>query len=105
MEEFKQIDIHEAKNLIDQGDLNIIDLRDPESYEDSHIENAVFVDQESIEDFIATADKKKPLVCYCYKGFGSQGASEYFKEQGFESVYSIMGGFEAWSSENSTTTK
>jgi len=93
---FEQININEAKALIENGQVTIVDIRDKDSYEESHIENAIRVDEENIENFLLTVDKTKPLICYCYQGISSQGAAEYFHHQGFQKVYSIQGGFEQW---------
>ncbi len=32
----------------------------------------------------------------CYHGISSQGAAQYLINQGFDAVYSVDGGFEAW---------
>ena len=92
----KQIDIREAKKLTENGDLIIVDVRDPQSYEEAHIEQAISLNDQNIESFMAKTDKKKPLLCYCYHGFSSQSAAAYFLSNGFEDVYSMDGGFEAW---------
>ncbi|MDE0931482.1 MAG: rhodanese-like domain-containing protein, partial [Halioglobus sp.] len=42
------------------------------------------------------ADRDQPLLIYCYHGNSSQGAADYFFNQGFEDVYSMDGGYEAW---------
>ncbi len=94
--EFKQITIDDAKKMIDTAKVTIVDIRDPESFQGGHISNAVSVNPNNIDDFLKTADKKAPLVCYCYHGISSQGAAEYFAQNGFLEVYSIEGGFEAW---------
>ena len=95
----EEIDIKKAKDLIDQGGVTIVDIRDSASFEEAHIKDAIAVDDRNIEDFLKTADKSKPLICYCYHGINSQGASGYFSENGFETVYSIIGGFEEWRAE------
>ena len=41
MEAFEQIDIHKAKELIDATAVTVIDIRDPESYKQAHIPNAI----------------------------------------------------------------
>jgi len=46
--------------------------------------------------FLAAADRDQPLLVYCYHGNSSQGAADYFFNQGFEDVYSMDGGYEAW---------
>jgi len=43
------------------------------------------------------ADAKKPVLVMCYHGISSRGAAQFLIGQGFESVYSVDGGFEAWS--------
>ncbi len=96
MDGFECIDIHKAKEMIDRENVAIIDVRDPASFEDAHIEKAVFITDQTVESFMKTADKNKPLVCYCYHGNNSQMAAVYFLENGFKHVYSIDGGFEAW---------
>ncbi len=38
----------------------------------------------------------QPAVVVCYHGRSSQGAAQYLAEQGFDTVYSMDGGFESW---------
>jgi len=96
MENFKQIDVHQAKEMMDKGDVTIVDIRDPDSFQSAHIADAIAVTDQNIQSFLATGDKDKPLICYCYRGFSSQDAAEYFAKSGFKEVYSIEGGFEKW---------
>jgi thiosulfate sulfurtransferase len=39
---------------------------------------------------------EQPILVMCYHGISSQGAAQYLVNQGFEEVYSVDGGFEAW---------
>jgi len=96
MESFQEVDVQKAKELIDQGNLTIVDIRDPDSFESGHIDNAVPVNDTNIDEFVSTADKSIPLLCYCYMGVSSQNACQHFKEQGFETVYSMAGGYTEW---------
>jgi thiosulfate sulfurtransferase len=93
---FKCISIDEAKALIDKGSITIADVRDADTYLASNIENAINIQQESMDTFLAAADRDQPLLVYCYHGNSSQGAADYFFNQGFEDVYSMDGGYEAW---------
>lgn len=93
---YKCISIDEAKMLIDKGQATIADVRDAGSYRAGSIENAVNVQQENVEEFLAAAEKNKPVIVYCYHGHSSQGAADYFFSQGYPEVYSIDGGYEAW---------
>ena len=91
-----QIDIHKAKELIDQQDVTIVDIRDDQSFLEGHIAKAVQVNDGNIDDFLKNIDKQKTIICYCYHGYSSQAAADLFKENGFKTVYSLIGGFEAW---------
>ena len=96
--EVRQKEIEEFKTDITQGDLVIIDIRDPSSFEAEHIPGALAIGDSNIEEFVGSADKSKKTVIYCYHGNSSMGAVEYFQEQGFTDVYSLAGGFAAWES-------
>lgn len=74
----------------------LIDIRDRASFEQAHIEGAVHVDNSTVSDFLRQADKLRPLVVYCYHGNSSQGAADYFNQQGFASTFSLDGGYEVW---------
>jgi thiosulfate sulfurtransferase len=93
---FKRISAKEAKELIDTKDVNLVDVRDPRSYESGHLAGAVNVQDDNLDEYLRTADKAKPTLVYCYHGNSSQGGAAYFFDQGFEEVYSVDGGFEAW---------
>ncbi len=41
-------------------------------------------------------DFDTPVMVMCYHGNSSKGAAQYLLQQGYDVVYSIDGGFEAW---------
>ncbi len=90
------INIEQVKKLIDEQTVTVADIRDPQSYQAAHIEDAVQINDSNVQEFVASADKTKPLLVYCYHGHSSQSAAEYFTTMGFTDVYSMDGGFEAW---------
>lgn len=97
--EFKRIDVQETRKLLDaspENGLQIIDIRDGQSYANGHISSALHLDNSNVQSFIANADSTKPLIVYCYHGNMSQSAAAYFGEQGFEETYSMDGGFSDW---------
>jgi thiosulfate sulfurtransferase len=93
---YKRISIDEAKALIDAGGVTIGDVRDADNFAAARIENAIHVAHETMDEFLAVADKDTPLLLYCYHGNSSQGAANYFFELGYKEIYSMDGGFEAW---------
>lgn len=95
MEKFQHISPDEAAKLIDQG-AQVVDIRDTQSYFTQHVDGALCLGSDNLHDFIQEADLDAPLVVYCYHGISSQSAANLLADQGFEEVYSLDGGFEAW---------
>ncbi|WP_101759955.1 thiosulfate sulfurtransferase GlpE [Oceanicoccus sp. KOV_DT_Chl] len=96
MGNFQRISTTQAKQLIAQGDIAIVDVRDGQSYHNGHIDQAILLDNSSVNQFIASTEKSTPVLVYCYHGNSSQNAAQFLFEQGFAEVYSMDGGFEAW---------
>lgn len=101
-EKFKKMNIHEAKKMMDENTVTVVDVRDEDSFNTSHIQGAILISDSNVEKFVQEADKQIPLICYCYHGISSQSAAIYFQNNGFEQVYSVDGGFEAWKDEYPT---
>ncbi len=95
MNKFKNISVEEAKELL-RADNYLIDIRDKESFSISHVDGALNLSDENIDDFIKNSKKNRPTIIYCYKGISSQKLAHYLSTQGFENAYSVDGGFEDW---------
>lgn len=95
-EDFKRISTNEAKELIDTGKASIVDVRDAQSFNTAHIEGAVLLDNNNVNNFIDNTAKDTPVIVYCYHGNSSQNAGQFLAEKGFTEVYSVDGGFELW---------
>lgn len=93
---FQRINVVTAKTLIDEQNACVIDIRDAASFQSGHIEKAQLVHNDNIQEFLESADMELPLIVCCYHGNMSQGAADYFFEQGFTQSYSLDGGFTAW---------
>lgn len=42
-------------------------------------------------------DPAQPVVCYCHHGVRSLQVVAFLRRQGFDSVYNLAGGIDAWS--------
>lgn len=100
MTQFKRISIEDTKQLMQDKDVLLADIRDPQSFSAGHMPNAKNINNQNAAEFIEQSDKDKPLVVVCYHGNSSQPAAQYFAGQGFEEVYSMDGGFELWKLNN-----
>lgn len=91
-----EITVEEAKKKWEDKTASFLDIRDPESFQQSHIPEAIPVDQEKAQEIIQTWDKAKELIICCYHGNTSYGVAGHFMENGFKNVFSLSGGFEQW---------
>ncbi|ANI30498.1 thiosulfate sulfurtransferase [Yersinia entomophaga] len=96
MEQFEAIDVEQAYTRWKEGQAVLVDIRDPQSYEAGHAPGAFHLTNGSLQTFMQQTDFDQPVMVMCYHGNSSRGASQYLLEQGFDAVYSINGGFEAW---------
>lgn len=96
MEQFQHISPEQTKIRLDKNDIKIVDIRDEQSFALGHIPGAYHLTNTSMTQFMQDNDFDVPVVVCCYHGNSSQQAAQYMIHQGFEEVYSMDGGFEAW---------
>lgn len=96
MEQFAHISVAEADTMLAEGRARLVDIRDPQSFALAHAEGAFHLTGDSLVRFTSEVDFDTPVIVMCYHGISSQGAAQYLIHQGFEEVYSLDGGFEAW---------
>lgn len=98
MEQFAHISVTDALAMLESDDHHavMVDIRDPQSFQLSHPQGAFHLTNDTIVEFMNEVDFEQPVLVMCYHGVSSQGAAQYLINQGFEQVYSVDGGFEAW---------
>jgi thiosulfate sulfurtransferase len=96
MSQFHQIDVNQALKLIEESGAKLADIRDPQSFALAHAKGAFHLTNDTMVHFMGEVEFDAPILVMCYHGISSQGAAQYLVNQGFEQVYSIEGGFEAW---------
>ena len=93
---FTAISPDEARRLLEDGTATLVDLRDAESRVAGHIASSIHLTDQTLAAFVATADRDRPVILYCYHGNMSQSAARLLDRQGFHQVYSMTGGYAAW---------
>ncbi|EMF7615575.1 thiosulfate sulfurtransferase GlpE [Providencia stuartii] len=96
MEQFETLTPAQAYQHWVDGTAILVDVRDPQSFRARHASGAYHLTNETLSAFLAQTDYEQTIMVMCYHGHSSQGAAQYLINIGFESVYSINGGFEAW---------
>ncbi|GAA05325.1 thiosulfate sulfurtransferase GlpE [Photobacterium leiognathi] len=98
MEQFQHISVEQAYELLQQADSQavLVDIRDPQSFALAHPEQAFHLTNDTMVSWMDEVEFEQPVIVMCYHGISSQGAAQYLINQGYENVYSLDGGFEAW---------
>ena len=96
---YHKITAEEAKALIDEGGVTVVDVRTPKEYADGHVPGALNIPNEDIgsarpSQLTGTDDK---LIVYCRTGVRSKQASDKLVALGFTDV-NDMGGIVDWPS-------
>jgi rhodanese-related sulfurtransferase len=75
----------------------LIDVRTREEFEAVHIEGAILLSQELMQEIIANWDRQALLAVIDHHGTRSLDAAAYFAGHGFAKARSVRGGIDAWS--------
>lgn len=97
MKNFTCISVKEVNDKLSNNEnIVVLDIRDPASYQQSHLPTAKHLSNDNLVDVLNQTPKTSNLIVYCYHGVSSQAAAKYLMEQGYEHVFSMDGGFTAW---------
>ncbi len=98
-EEIRKIDQSTVYASINDNNIYIIDVREPDEYSQSHIENAYNVPYTSITDISKlNINLDSKIIVYCQSGNRSRMAANRLIEMGYTNVYD-MGGIIYWNYE------
>lgn len=95
--EYSDVTVEQAKQLIEERPkLVILDVRTVSEYEDGHIEGAILIPVQEIEDRLDELSKKDEILVYCRTGNRSSTAIDIMQADGFTKIYHMNRGITAW---------
>jgi rhodanese-related sulfurtransferase len=100
-EPFKRVDVEAAKQLIADGKVKVIDVREPDEWRAGHIPVAQLIPLGGIVNKpreTLTIDTSQPLLFVCAVGGRSAIACEVAAAMGYTELYNLEGGTNAWRS-------
>jgi monothiol glutaredoxin len=93
----KGLSVTELKSWMDQGKkFELFDVRPDTERALAKIDAAKMLDA-SGEKHIMSLAKDTPIVFHCHHGGRSRNAAERFLREGYENLFNLEGGIEAWS--------
>jgi rhodanese-related sulfurtransferase len=91
--------VEELEGLLAQGELTLVDVREPVEYAAGHLPGAISIPRGVVELKLPelVADPQALVVCYCGSGGRSALSSDSLQRIGYQNVLSLRGGYQAWS--------
>lgn len=100
MSNVRSITINDLRCRIDQGDVDLLDVRTPTEFREVHASVACNQPLDALDPrlFMQTRNVStaRPLYVICKSGARGAKAQQRFVECGFENVINVEGGTEAW---------
>ena len=96
-----EIDTAEAESRIDAGGVLVLDVREPEEYDEGALPGVLHIPRGHLEAQIEgrALDRDQTIVVYCAGGVRSAFAARTLQELGYSNVLSMAGGFGKWKDE------
>ncbi|WP_031432796.1 rhodanese-like domain-containing protein [Methylomarinum vadi] len=85
------------EKLDNHEDLLLLDVREPHEFAYAHIEGSLSIPLSLVPLRVNELDAKQEIVVICHHGVRSMQASVYLDRCGFDKVYNLTGGIDAWS--------
>ena len=94
----KEVETLEATQLINHRDAVILDVREDKEFVTGHLPNAKHIPLGQLIARLKDVEKfkNKPIVVNCRSGARSATACGILRKNGFEEVYNLKGGINAW---------
>jgi rhodanese-related sulfurtransferase len=95
-EPFSRLNVQEAKAMLDEGNVELIDVREPNEFSGGHLPGARLIPLATLPGHASELDDGKPILFVCGVGQRSALAAEYAAAAGKTNLYNIDGGTEGW---------
>jgi rhodanese-related sulfurtransferase len=96
---YKNVSTDDAKKLIEDNEVIVLDVRTSEEFQGGHIPNAILIPLQELENRLTELDKEKSYLVVCRSGNRSTQASEILSNNGFSTIYNMTGGMNNWAFE------
>jgi glyoxylase-like metal-dependent hydrolase (beta-lactamase superfamily II)/rhodanese-related sulfurtransferase len=81
-------------------DIHVIDVRKPGEFSGEHVDGAINIPLDFINDSMAEFPKEMPFTIHCAGGYRSMIAASILKSRGYHNFLEVAGGFSAISKTN-----
>lgn len=96
MDQFECISVADTHRKLQEKKAVLVDIRDPQSFAMGHAVQTFHLASDVLGAFMRDNNLDIPMMVMCYHGNSSKDTAQYLLQQGYDVVYSIDDGFEAW---------
>src|SRR3954467_3357583 len=100
-QQIREVDPATADELRQQPGAVVLDVREPDEYEQGAIPGALHIPRGQLESNIEgrVPDRDTPILIHCASGVRSAFAAKTLSDLGYTDVVSVAGGFNKWKDE------
>ncbi len=95
-EPFSRVSVDEAKGMMGDGDVAVIDVREHHEYNGGHVPNAKLIPVATVFARKDELPRDKDVIFICQVGQRSALACEMAAAAGLTRLFNLEGGTEAW---------
>jgi rhodanese-related sulfurtransferase len=87
-----------ATHLLNNNNPVMLDVREPREFTEVKVRDAVHLPLSQLKDRIdqVAKDKSRPVIVVDGKGMRGRGAGALLKKAGYNEIYMLSGGLQAW---------
>jgi len=80
-----------------RADVQLLDVREPAELAMAAIPDAIRIPMREVPSRLVELDRHRPVVVMCHSGVRSGHVAAFLLANGFEQVFNLAGGIDAWS--------
>lgn len=92
----REVDVPYTARSVAEGQVQVVDVREPEEWKGGHVLNAVLIPLGSLAFRKDELDPSLPVITVCRSGKRSLVAVDVLRNAGFPDAKSLAGGMLAW---------
>ena len=95
IDKIESIDVRQLAQLMQEHGIKIIDARNPKEFSSEHVDGALSLPLDNINDHLSSLNKNEKYYVHCASGYRSMIFNSILKARGFNNLVDIQGGFKA----------
>lgn len=90
------VDVTEAQRRLDRRAALLIDVREPDEWQEGHVAGARHIPLGDLPARLAEVPRDRDVLLFCRSGNRSGRATALLRERGYERALNVAGGIAAW---------